>query len=768
LTVAALVLALAATAAPQPDRLAAAKAAAQKAAAEEKATHNEWNAREMARSATREIAVAARATAERALQNVVDAQEALKQKQAAGAPPAEIAAAQKKVAERLTTMWGAAERLFNDQRVANQATDDLLVIERKLAQKMQETRAAERTVLCLEAETARVAAAKAAAEKAAAETATKGKPPAEKVAAARTAEDRARATERAIREADVVTAWEAQAWLGVHRDTYNQDLSGNGGSADIATRIAAVVPEADRKKTLQEFAAKSAARKAASEKAAAKEAEAVRAADWKIYLLRVAADGGLKPLAPEAWDYAKARHLLVRAGFGGTPDEVAKLHAMGLYRAVEHLVDFHRQPAASVPFDAAPPVRPDPLEAKLRNDFVRSQAVGARHAAEGAQFGRLRHWWLERLVESPRPLQEKLTLFWHGHFATQYSVVQNSYTTYHQNQLFREHAAGNFGGLLTGLVHDPVMIRYLDNNTNVKGHANENLAREIMELFAMGVDQGYTEKDIREAARALTGYNFDHHSGQFRYIASQHDEGAKTVFGKTGNFTGDDVVNLILEQPATARFITGKLFRFFAHDNPSSETIDRLAGVLRNRNYELAPMLKNLFLSEEFYSPQTMGTQIKCPVQLVVGTLRDLGVKQVTDAASLDNAVRSMGQDLFEPPDVKGWRYGRPWVNTNRMFIRYNTIAELIRSVPQPGNKQGVDVVALLEGKGCCTAPEVVDYLARVSLVRPLTAEKRKELIDVLGSLPPPAQWASQRNQINQKLQEILILMTSIPEYQLG
>jgi uncharacterized protein (DUF1800 family) len=386
---------------------------------------------------------------------------------------------------------------------------------------------------------------------------------------------------------------------------------------------------------------------------------------------------------------------------------------------------------------------------------------------ESAQFGQLRQWWLKRMVESPRPLQEKLTLFWHGHFATQYSVVQNSYTTYRQNQLFREHAAGNFGGLLSGLVHDPAMIRYLDNNTNVKGHANENLAREIMELFAMGVDQGYTEKDIREGARALTGYNLDHHTGQFRFVASQHDDGPKTIFGKTGNFTGDDLVTLILEQPSTARFLAGKLFRYFAHEGPSPETIDQLASVLRRNQYELGPMLKNLFLSEAFYSEQAMGTQIKSPVQLVVGTLRDLGVKRVADAGMLDSAVRSMGQEIFEPPDVKGWRYGRPWVNTNRIFLRYNTTAELIRSVPRPGNRRGVDVVGLLAGTGCCTAAEVVDYLAKQCLARPLTADKRKELIDFLGELPPPTQWSSRPAQLNERLQGLLVLMTSMPEYQL-
>jgi hypothetical protein len=756
--------------AADPDRLAAAREAVKKVAAEEQAAHTEWNAREMARSATREIAVAARSTADRALQAVLAVQETLKQKQAAARAAreavaqatgpdqqrareqaaradADAAAAERKLADRLTTLRSAVERMLNDQRVANQAAEDLRVIERTLGQKMQSTRAAERVVLALEAETARQAAEKTPADKAAAEKAT--------------------AAERAVREADVVLTWEAQAWLGVQRSTLQQMSAGNASAAELATKLVAVEPDANRQKALQEFAARMTARKDAEDRAAAEKLAEARACDRQMDLLRAAAAGGLRPLTPESWDYAKARHLLVRAGFGGTPQEVARLHALGLYRAVDCLVDFHRQPIAKAPFEAAPPPRPDPLEARLRNDFIRSQVSSARGGAEGGQLHRLRLWWIKRLVESPRPLQEKLTLFWHGHFATQYSVVRNSYACYVQNQMFREHAAGNFGGLLYGIVHDPVMIRYLDNNTNVKGHANENLAREIMELFAMGADQGYTEKDIREAARALTGYTYDHATGQFRFDARQHDDGPKTVFGKTGNFTGDDVVKLILEQPATSRFIAGKLFRFFAHADPSPDVAERLAFVLRSNNYELAPLLKNLFLSEEFYSERTMATQIKSPVQLVVGLLRDLGVKEVSDAQALDRTLQGMGQELFEPPDVKGWREGRSWINSNRIFLRYNAVAELLRTVRQPRNRSGVDVVALLEGAGCCTAADVVDFLAKACLSRPLSPDKRAELIHYLGELPPPAQWTSQKDQLNDRFRGVLILLTSMPEYQL-
>ncbi len=507
------------------------------------------------------------------------------------------------------------------------------------------------------------------------------------------------------------------------------------------------------------------AEKVAAEKTLAERDEAFKAAIANSAAVLASLRGGLQPLDANAWDYSKARHLLMRAGFGGTPQETAKLHALGLHAAVDYLVDFHQQPTASIEFSGTPPERPDPLEGKY-SGAVRNRINKERTDRENAQLANLRYWWLKRMVESPRPLQEKLTLFWHGHFATQNSVVQNSYACYLQNQFFRNNATGNFGALLYGIVHDPVMIRYLNNNDNYKGHPNENLAREIMELFALGLDQGYTEEDIREAARALTGYNFDHYTAQFRYVDSQHDTGNKKIFGKTGNWSGDDLVKLILEQPATASFISEKLFHFFAYQDPDNETVERLASVLRANNYELAPALKNLFLSAEFYSDQAMGTQIKSPVQLTVGMLHDFGVDEVTDYRSLDTAIQGMGQTLFEPPDVKGWRLGPDWIDANRIFLRYNSTANLLRSVDRPDTR-GVDVVAVLQGEDCKSAAEVVDCLVKACFVRPLGESRRKELVDFLTGLPAQSEWEKQRSQINGRLQALLVLLLSTPDYQM-
>ncbi len=718
--------------------LAKAEAAFAKARQQVADSCEQWDSQEMARSATREIARSERKRSEATLAGFRAAGEALKQA-TARKNAADIAAAKKMVQERLEVLRTATKQLIADSTAGDKAAQEVLVAEHAHGDIMAAMRDAERTVLELKA---------SAAEKA------EGK--------------QAEAARRAVHESEAMKLYETQQWARIHKATGAQITEMTADAGRIATEIVAVEPDPERKKTLQDFAKQQAKLKADADQLIAREDAAYEAVGPKIYPARAAAMGGLKPLAPEKFDYAKARHLLVRAGFGGTPQEVEKLQKMGLYKAVDFLVEFYRHPAGA-PFDAVPPVEMDPFEAKLENRFMSNNVASARRAVDGGQLAKLRQWWLKRAVESQRPLQEKLTLFWHGHFANQNSVVENSYIMYRQNQLFREHAAGNFASLLYGIVHDPAMIRYLDNHKNVKGDPNENLAREIMELFAMGVDQGYTEKDIVQAARALTGYTYDHQTGGFRFDYTKHDTEPKTLFGQTGNWTGDDVVRLILEQPATARFISKKLFEYFAFIDPSPETVDRLASVLRARNYELDPLLKNLFLSEEFYSPPAMATQIKSPAQLVVGALRDLGVKEVANYATLDSAIQQMGQQLFEPPDVKGWRYGRSWISSNRLFVRYNSVADLIKSVSQADKKRGrgVDVVALLEGGGCPTGGAAVDYLAKACLMRPLTDAKRKELTDYLGELPPPSDWARQRAELNTKLRGLMVLMLSTPEYQL-
>lgn len=568
-----------------------------------------------------------------------------------------------------------------------------------------------------------------------------------------------------------------------------QQADAEGGSESAPAAVAgqelekAVAAQKAAKKRLEEqlAAAKTAEKQLAEAQANLKKATAEKtAAEREVQQLqttlntatadlavaKAGAYGGLPPLPPGEWNYAQARHLLVRAGFGGTPEEVSRLHALGLHGAVEYLVYFKQQPSTSLDFAASPRDIPTIYENGLSSD-ERRRLRDERAARDRRQLTDMRAWWLQRMIESPRPLEEKLALFWHGHFASQYSDVGDSYYMYLQNQLLRDHAAGNFATLLYGIAHDAAMLKYLNNDTNVRGRANENLAREIMELFSMGRDQGYHEDDIRQGARALTGYTYDSQTGQFRYLADRHDEDPKTVFGKQGNWCGDDFVRLILATPHPPKFIARQLFIFFAHDEPSPDTVEALANVLRLNNYELTPLLENLFLSAEFYSPRSTGTHVKGPVELIVGLHRDLGLTS-PDLAYCNVALRDMGQELFEPPSVFGWQAGHSWISTSRIFSRYNALAEILERRPRAG-KAGVDVVGtLLAGKALQDHAEAVDYLTTCCLDVPLSAEKRQALIEFLAPLPPPAQWEADPSAVNMRLTRMLAMLMCSPEYQLN
>jgi uncharacterized protein (DUF1800 family) len=510
--------------------------------------------------------------------------------------------------------------------------------------------------------------------------------------------------------------------------------------------------------------------------------------------------GGLKPLPAAQWDYAKARHLLFRAGFGGSPAEVEKLCALGLDKAVDQLVDYQKTADVETPLKVEPPPEPNREELRKLSPEQKQKVVQQARRRDQDQMREIKDWWVRRMFQSPHPLEEKLVLFWHGHFATEFRTVRNSYAMYLQQKLFRDHAAGNFGKLLHGIVHDPAMLRYLDNNRNVKGRPNENLAREIMELFSLG-EGNYSEKDIKEAARALTGYTF-RRDGTFQFVSVAHDSGEKTIFGKNGDFDGDELVDLLLEQPACPKFIAKKLFVYFVHENPDEKTVQALANVLKN-NYELRPLLKTMFKSQEFYSDVAMGKQVKSPAQLVVGSVRSLGLKNA-DPTAAGFAMRMMGQDLFEPPNVKGWEEGRAWINSNTLFARDNFAAVLVaRSGGTPDIlsvdpeqirrrfakgefkakgkvakdfagrapfrplAQGLDLSKLLEEQKFENPGEVVDYLTKAFFVVPVSEARRKELVEFAGQLPPSSKWAEKRQEVNARLAALLVLMLSMPEYQL-
>lgn len=403
----------------------------------------------------------------------------------------------------------------------------------------------------------------------------------------------------------------------------------------------------------------------------------------------------LKPLPKSKWNYAAAAHLYNRAGFGGTPEEIDKLVRLGPEKAVDHFVDFEKIPDSTPnPSWAKPdPTRVDRFLAyKKIQDRLREKSTTAEQRREledkrremqrderreqQLQMLELRGWWLERMAKGPRPLQEKLTLFWHGHFATSATKVRESYYMWLQNDTFRQMGSGNWLQLLYSVAKDPAMLIWLDQAQSRKQHPNENFAREVMELFSLG-EGHYTEKDVTEAARAMTGWTLDRAAQKYTYRESMHDESDKHIFGKVANFNGLDVLKMIVGHPQSARFITGKLWKFFASENPSDELIDALASNFRSNGNNFKPFLRAMFRSEEFYSDSVVRTQVKSPTQWLVGSVRLLD-RDMPAPLVASQLLKNLGQELLMPPNVKGWDGGLSWITTNNLLNRYNEAAMLV------------------------------------------------------------------------------------------
>jgi uncharacterized protein (DUF1800 family) len=287
-----------------------------------------------------------------------------------------------------------------------------------------------------------------------------------------------------------------------------------------------------------------------------------------------------------------------------------------------------------------------------------------------------------------------MTLFWHNHFVSGMQKVQSPQLMYRQNVLLREHALGNFGTLLRAVSRDPAMLRYLDSAFNRKGRPNENFARELMELFTLG-EGHYSEQDVKEVARAFTGWSLDPETGAFLFRPALHDDGPKTVFGREGNFGGDDVLDLLLARPETATLIARKLWREFVSPQPAPAEVARIAGALRNSGYDIRAALRVLFNSDAFYAPANRGVLIKSPVDLVEGTLRQFGF-EVPDVLPFVFAMGQFGQVLFAPPNVKGWPGGELWINATTLLRRKQFLDTLFqdRLAAGPARMDGMMAVA--------------------------------------------------------------------------
>jgi hypothetical protein len=410
----------------------------------------------------------------------------------------------------------------------------------------------------------------------------------------------------------------------------------------------------------------------------------------------------LSPIAASDWNAERAAHLLERAGFGGTPEEIQRLASLTPQQAVDSLVEYARVDDRNATafeesgvWDAGmDPFPPSRAEA-VRLAREHGEALGVKTLPAGSQrrlqpvvdkffYGlrantietqRLGVWWANRMLTTTRPLEEKLTLFWHGHFATGDAKVRDYRMMLRQNQMLRRNAEGPLRALLVGILEDPAMLVYLDNGENVKKHPNENFGRELLELFTMGVGH-YTERDVREAARAFTGWTND--VLEFKIDKAQHDFGDKTFLGRSGPLDGTDIIDTILNQPATGEFVAARLYRYFVRDDISPAVKTELGRGYKSSGYQTKFLLRRLFLSKDFYSPPAMATQIKSPVVLVISTYKKMGLRDLPTIPDFGRLTGALGQTLFDPPNVAGWAGGRTWITPATLLQRGNLFRDVL------------------------------------------------------------------------------------------
>jgi hypothetical protein len=492
-----------------------------------------------------------------------------------------------------------------------------------------------------------------------------------------------------------------------------------------------------------------------------------------------------KPSAADPWGRKWAAHLYRRAAFGPSRTELLEAERLGPEGTLDLLL------------------RGRPQSEETLKVLVDCGYEAAVRDGEGEQ---LRGWWLYGILHGGHPLREKMTLFWHNHFATSIAKVQSPGLMFRQNCLLRTHALGKFGPLLQAIGRDGAMLVWLDSNRNVKGKPNENYARELMELFSLGVGH-YTERDVREAARAFTGW---HTNGRgFAFNAGAHDAGPKTVLGQTGAWDGGDVVRIVLEQPAAARFLVRKLYHFLISEKavPPDALLEPLCASFRRSDYDIAALVKTMLASRHFYSDRAFRQRVKGPVEYVLGAVqavyRRYGEKEA-DHRDLPQQVlvgrlAAMGQPLFAPPNVKGWPGGRAWLNTSTVLERDNFAADLATgtlwaSVPvgptaataatplilaevygtaprpappadpseEPPPPKAYDPARLLEEEGVSGPEDVVRVLLDLHLPGGVRPEARAKLVAFVAEGRPTGPALARR------VREAVHAILTMPEYNLA
>lgn len=431
------------------------------------------------------------------------------------------------------------------------------------------------------------------------------------------------------------------------------------------------------------------------------------------------------------WDRRSAAHLYRRAGFAASRATLDEAIRRTPADVVAELLDLSREPES------------------FRQQI--DALVTAALATENVQ--QLSAQWAYRMLHSPVPLLEQMTLFWHGHFATSAAKVGDAQLMQQQNELLRRHALGNFAELSLEISRDPAMLIYLDSASNRKAHPNENYARELMELFCLG-EGNYSEGDIRELARCFTGWEVKRN--QFRFNRYQHDRGTKSVLGQTGSFGGEAGVAIVLDQPAAPRFIAKELVRYFVMDEPvaSDALIEPLAVALREDNLQVGPTVQRILRSNLFFSPLAIGRKVRSPVELGIGFLRALDGS--ANMIKLAAAFERLGQGLFLPPSVKGWDGGRTWINSSTLIGRNNLIGDLVADGKT--RFQRTSLSEFMQSQGIDDPQALVDWIETDLFAVPVPLPAREQVASIFSS----------HNDPERRYGAAIHLLCSLPEFQLA
>ncbi len=456
------------------------------------------------------------------------------------------------------------------------------------------------------------------------------------------------------------------------------------------------------------------------------------------------------------WTRDAAAHLLRRAGFGGTPAEIDALYARGsVEAAVSFLVDY-----ASIDTTA--------YEASL---------TGRNYNL--LQLRGVQQWFLDRMSFSPRPLEEKMTYFWNLHWTSGISKVNGVTLILNQNKTERLYAMGKFDDLAVKISQDPAMLVWLDNAQSRAQKPNENYARELMELFTLGVDSGYTQSDVTAVSRALTGWTIqgytkdDNYNGAtFVDNAAFHDNTSKTILGQTGNFTGYDAINIILnwsdsQGTKSGRFLGAKLWTYFAYPYPPDYIVNQLGAVYDSSGRSIREVVRAIFLSPEFYESHSLKAWVRSPVEYAVAQVRML--EGTTDFSSATNSLTSMGQTLFNPSDAKGWDWGTAWMNTGTVFSRASLANALATNRGTTGTR--FDPAKLLAGKDATTADKVVDIFADRLNIADVAPDVRAAWVNYMNANDDGTRgpgWTNTTANVDKKVRGLVHLMLTSPAFHLA